>query len=75
MRLMAWSKARAMRQMLTGSQAVLNWGRVPKRTYGGLEAGIVNVNRVVLGRGTARSVVRRPWEDVSHSVKGDPERR
>ncbi len=61
MRLMVWSKVRAMRQMLVGSRAVPNCGRVPERVYGGVEAGIVNMNGVVLGRATVRSMVRRPW--------------
>ncbi len=59
MRLMAWLNARAMRQMLAGLRAVPNWGRVPERVYGGLEAGIVNVNGVDSGRGAVRCVVRR----------------
>ena len=57
---MAWSEARAMRQMLMGCQVVPNSGRVPERVYGGLEAGIVNVNGVVSRSGTARSLMLRP---------------
>ncbi len=75
MRLMVWSKARAMRQIPMESWVVLNHGRVPERVYGGFKAGIVNVNRVVLGSGTAKSSVLRPRYDVSLSVKGDAERR
>ncbi len=59
MLLMAWLKARAVRQTSMGSWAVPNHGRVPARVCGGSEAGIVNVNQVVLGRGTARSSVLR----------------
>ncbi len=58
---MTWLKARAMRQMSVGLWAVPNRGRVPERVYGGLEAGFVNVNGVVLGRGAARSIVQRLW--------------
>ncbi len=54
---MVWSKAKVMRQMVTKLRAVPNQGRVPERVYGGLEAGIVNVNGVALGSGTARSLV------------------
>ena len=54
---MVWSKARAMRQILTGLRAVPNHGRVPERVYSGSEAGIVNMNGVALGSGTARSLV------------------
>ncbi len=42
-----------------GSRADPNHGREPKRAHGGLEAGIVNVNWVALGSGTARSLVLR----------------
>ncbi len=59
MRLMAWSNARAMKQMSMGSQAAPNHGRVPERVYGGSNDGIVNMNGVVLGIGTAKSLVLR----------------
>ncbi len=49
--LMAWSKARAMRQMLMEWQVVPNHRRVPERVYGGSKAWMVNVKGVVLGRG------------------------
>ncbi len=49
-----------MRQMSMGLWSVPNRGRSLVRVYGGLEAGMVNVNGMVLGSGTARSMVRRP---------------
>ncbi len=60
MRLMAWSKARAMRQMLIGWHVVPNRGRLLEKMFGGLEAGMVNVKGVALGSGMARSSVLMP---------------
>ncbi len=53
---MAWSKARAMRQTLTGLQVAPNCGRVPERVYGGSEAGMVNVKGVGWRSGMARFI-------------------
>ncbi len=53
-------KGKGNEAMLMGLWAVPNHGRVPERVHCGLEAGIVNVNGVILGGRTARSLVLRP---------------